>query len=340
MHVLYLLSDLIYHSRYKSSPSASVAPQLQPHMVALFGSAASFANCPRHQRKLLDLLIIWESQEYYSRDYIDKLREAVRNAQDALSAPGEATPEATPTSIGVDAGLNVTSQKTAPFVMPASHGDPATPFYDLPAGNMMPHIIPNSSTPITSELVKPLQFVAGPADGHLVTVVKDFLEDVQRIFDPYTHNDDESDLMADLEVNELGERSRRNNNGDVDAYYGWSRAFCEKMKARQRGDPVPSDAVHRRGRSDSRDSSRGSPRKRRRQYSSSASSRSRSASHERSRFRDRSRSSSRERPCTLAPVTHLMNENQELTSSPCRSSRSTRSLALSVAVTVKVAVST
>ncbi|MCJ1286080.1 hypothetical protein MMC26_005423 [Xylographa opegraphella] len=163
--------------------------------------------------------------------------------------------------------------------MPASHGDPSAPYYELPAGNMMPHIIPNSATPINQQIVKPLQFLAGPASESLAMVVKDFLEDVNKLYGQEIV--EEEGLSVD--VDELGQTILRDEVGDTvasEAYYGWSKAFCEKMKLRRSGKIIPRS----RGRSDSLEGSQ-SPRKRRR-YSSSGDSQSRSRSRMNQRRQD------------------------------------------------------
>ncbi|KAL2054348.1 hypothetical protein ABVK25_005489 [Lepraria finkii] len=180
--------------------------------------------------------------------------------------------------------------------MPASHGDPSTPFYDLPAGNLLPHIMPNSATPINTQLVKPLQLVAGPADESLATAVKDFLQQVESL-DGVSVGDD----GIDVDLDELGQSVLRDEiTGDVlegEGYYGWSRAFCERMK-RRREDIGDFSKVA--GRDVSTDGSL-SPRKRRR-HSDSGSSRSRGrsrssslGSREGTRYRNRRPSSSRSR---------------------------------------------
>ncbi|KAI9763789.1 MAG: hypothetical protein M1840_009114 [Geoglossum simile] len=177
--------------------------------------------------------------------------------------------------------------------MPAMHGELSTPYYDLPAGNLMPHIIPNSVAPINPHLVKPLQFVAGPADERLATAVKDLLRNVGDIFG----DRDRLNEGTVRDVDELGLPTlRRDASGELigaDGYYGWSKAFCEKTKDRRKEKKFRGRG--RRGRSESRSESL-TPRKRRR-YSNSDNSRSRS--RDRLRSYSRSRSLSNERSRTL-----------------------------------------
>ena len=259
IHILYLVNDILYHSKYRIN-DASICGKVQPILVGLFGSAASFKRCPKHQRKVLNLLDIWDAKGYYSKDYIDKLREAVKNAAEA----GEHA-EGSSASAEREQGLTTKTAKSAPYVMPAVHGDPSTPWYDLPAGNLMPHIVPNSTRPINPDMIKPLQFVAGPADENLVVAVKALLEDVQTIFGGQIDQEEK----VSLDIDELGQPIILDEiTGEVidgEGYYGWSRSFCEKMKRRKKGLDVP-ERDEGRGRSRSRSSS---PDARKRRYSDS-----------------------------------------------------------------------
>ncbi|KAI9870790.1 MAG: hypothetical protein M1823_008639, partial [Watsoniomyces obsoletus] len=94
--------------------------------------------------------------------------------------------------------------------MPSTHGDPSLPFYELPAGNLMPHIVPKRSTSIRPDTIRPLQFAAGPADEGLVNAVKDFLRDIEHIDDAYAI--EEKEIVADID--DLGQLSYRNEAGE------------------------------------------------------------------------------------------------------------------------------
>jgi hypothetical protein len=227
---------------------------------------------------------------------------------------GQDTPAATDIGSTDTSSRSLEIMRKAPYVMPATHGDPATPFYDLPAGNMLPHIVPNSSTPINSQLMKPLQFMAGPADQSLVTAVKDFLKDADSI---YNTPDPDEGIVVDID--ELGQSLVRDEvTGELEVaenYYGWSKKFCEDMIKRRKGGRGDNG---QRGRSLSRSMSRShsasySPRKRRRSSSASrrprgsySRSRSRSRDHRRRRLSNRrsyspSRSRSRSRSRFSSP---------------------------------------
>ncbi|RDW88284.1 hypothetical protein BP6252_00316 [Coleophoma cylindrospora] len=257
LHLLYLLNDLLNHAKFHIN-DASISSKIQPILVSLLSTAASFKGCPKHQRKIADLLQIWEDKGFYSSDYIDKLRETVKNAQESGAA---ALGETVTSADGIQDGV-ARAAKNIPYVMPAMHGDTSTSWFDLPAGNMMPHIVPNSTRPINPSMIKPLQFVAGPADEGLALAVKTLLEDVQKIYGGETS--EEEVVLGDID--ELGQPIIMDEiTGDVlegEGYYGWSRSFCEKMKQRRKGgqDPV----MEHRSRSRS-----SSPEQRKRRYSDS-----------------------------------------------------------------------
>lgn len=175
-------------------------------------------------------------------------------------------------------------------MMPATHGDPSTPFYDLPAGNLLPFILPNSTVPIKTQEVRPLEFVAGPADASLALAVKDFMKDVDHI---YNLNAEEVDQGIIPDIDEMGQPLVRDEmTGELapaDAYYGWSVPFCERMMRVKRGE-ASFNVQGQQGNG-------GSSPDARRRYSSADESRSRSRTRSRSRDRRpyRRRSSSRSR---------------------------------------------
>ncbi|KAL4977071.1 hypothetical protein BDW66DRAFT_41993 [Aspergillus desertorum] len=296
LHMLYLLNDLFHHTKYHNSSSAAfstLSGSLQPQMVELLSYAACYdrEKNPKHHRRLGELLDIWQEHGYFGADYVGKLREVVANS--AVSGP--VTSSAMP---GAESSDPDRKYRDAPYIMPATHGDPSTPYYDLPAGNLIPHIIPNSAVPLRPDMIKPLQFLAGPADEKLVTALKVFLADADRIYHPGSHKHKDGEIV---DIDELGQTVIRDEiTGDIlegDTYYGWSRSFCQQMKKRNAGERSGS-------RSRSRSHSRSRSRPKRRRYSSgsddsryrSQSSRSRSRSPRRGRYsRGRSRSQSRSR---------------------------------------------
>ncbi|MCJ1434349.1 hypothetical protein MMC27_003717 [Xylographa pallens] len=280
LHVLYLVNDLLHHTKYhKGSPSASsvVTSTLHPFLSKLVEAASAYdsVDYSKQRRRISNLLDEWEKQDYYNYLEIEKLRDIAARVARGTLEDGQAEP----LTVNIPVNGADTIKAEAPFMMPASHGDPSAPYYELPAGNMMPHIIPNSATPINQHIVKPLQFLAGPANKSLAIAVKDFLEDVGKL---YRQELVEDEGMS-MDIDELGQTVLRDEVGETvasEAYYGWSKAFCEKMKLRRSGKIVPGS----RGRSDSLKGSQ-SPRKRRR-YSSSGDSQSRSRSRPNQRRQD------------------------------------------------------
>ncbi|KAJ5318019.1 hypothetical protein PENANT_c004G07771 [Penicillium antarcticum] len=297
LHILYLLNDLFHHCKYHLGTTATfsaVSGSLQPHIVDLVGHAAVYDRQKhnRHHKRLDDLLDIWSEHGYFNSELVEKLREVVTNSA-SLGAPPS-------TDAAGEADQAKKPGKDAPFVMPSTHGDSSTPFYDLPAGNLIPHIIPNSSISIRSDAIKPLQLQAGPADGTLVKALKGFLCQVDNIYG----TDDLIKDDRDADIDELGQSVLRDEiTGDIldgETYYGWSRAFCQQMK---RGGLEDS-----RSRSRSRSGTRTNTKRRR--YSDSLSdsttpsrSRSRSVRRRRVDSRDRSRSPrhSRSRESSYTP---------------------------------------
>ncbi|KAJ5689280.1 hypothetical protein N7462_003672 [Penicillium macrosclerotiorum] len=278
LHILYLLNDLFHHSKYHLDTTATfstVSGSLQPFMVDLLGYAAAYdpQNYPKHHRRLEDLLDLWSEHGYFGPELLHKLRELVRNAASLEAAPSVSND----LLVGeVDASKKL-SGKDAPFIMPSTHGDSSTPYYDLPAGNLIPHIIPNSTIALRTDAIKPLQFLAGPADESLVRALKGFFQEVDQI---YGIEDALDDNDGNADVDELGQRVMRDEiTGDIlegETYYGWSRAFCQQMKKRPRD-----------SRSRSRSWSPANNDLKRRRYSDSSLSRGSRQANSRSRSRSR-----------------------------------------------------
>lgn len=297
LHILYLLNDLLHHTKYHdkafSSAFSTLTGTLQPHLVELFEHAASYQSqkYPKHHSRVTQLLDVWERHNYYSLQYINKLRESVGNAANLDLAKGEHVQAGSNgnASLILDRG----AAKDIPFVMPATHGDPATAYYDLPAANMMPHIVPNAAIPINPKLLKPLQFVAGPAHETLVNALRDFMQEVESM----DAADDDVAEKTERDTDELGQPLVKDSDtGEIvggDGYYGWSRSFCQKMKRRKAGKGLPDQAA--RGRSDSSKQEANYRKRTRRGHSESGSSRSRSRGRSRSMSRSRSNSPDKDR---------------------------------------------
>lgn len=273
LYILYLLNDLLHHTKYHGESSAAysiLTGNLQSFLVDLFGFVSAYSTrlYTKHHQKIQEILDIWDGNGFYQTSYVEKLRETVVNAA-RLGYPTSNEESTAGNGTGED-GVGE-EKKDAPYIMPASHGDASIPYYDLPAANMLPHIMPHLATPINPLLVKPLQFMAGPADEMLVTAVKDFLRNVESL-DEFRFEDE----GAAMDVDKLGQFVVRDDiTGGIlegDGYYGWSRAFCERMRRRGDGSGGISKASGRDQGAEKHTSSR------KRRYSNSAGSMSRSRS--------------------------------------------------------------
>ncbi|CAI7624774.1 unnamed protein product [Penicillium bialowiezense] len=268
LHILYLLSDLLHHTKYHlgtSTAFSTVGGSLQLHIVGLVGHAAACDRQKniRHHQRLDDLLSIWSEHGYFNSEFVNKLREVVASSASTGAAP-------LPDDVA-SAGAKKPGKNT-PFVVPSTHGDTSAPHHDVPAGNFIPHIMPRLTLPLQPTSVKPIQLLGGPADGKLVQILKDFVGHVDQIGDT-------SDLKdADADVDELGELTLRDEITkdilDGENYNGWTRAFSQQTKR------APG-----RSRSSSRSLST-SPANLKRRYSDSYSPEPRSPNRSRSRTRD------------------------------------------------------
>ncbi|KAL8873074.1 MAG: hypothetical protein Q9174_001395 [Haloplaca sp. 1 TL-2023] len=248
LHLLYLLHDFLHHTRYHASELADNATSqnaFEPFVLQLFAlvSAYSPSEYPQHFRKLHGLLDIWAENQYYPLAFIEKLRETVEK-EGSLSGASNEFHEPAALARGAVEAANVESRKNAPYIMPPSHGDISDPFYDQPAGNLLPHIIPNSMVPIKPHLVQPLQLNAGSASENLANAVEALLQNAATIYGAKRHGRDTSKL----DFNALGQpvvvNGSSSNAAGSEGYYGWSKSFCTKMKLRDDRDTSRSPVRH------------------------------------------------------------------------------------------------
>ncbi|RGP76390.1 hypothetical protein FLONG3_5274 [Fusarium longipes] len=214
LHLLYVINDVFYHVITRNGDSEFATPW-DNALPGLIASAAAFDNCPKHKKKIEDLIRLWEDQRYVNSSLIAKLEDAL--------ASGVAPQIAQEPQIST-ASLKLA--KNAPFTLPSFHGDHSVPWYDLPATTWLPHLTPNSTKPMFPDQIRPIQLAPGPADKVLVTAVQDLLGEVERMFskEQKWNGDSTNDL------NGLGERVILDEiTGDIiggETYYGWSRQFC------------------------------------------------------------------------------------------------------------------
>lgn len=277
LHILYLLNDFLHHAKYHGpSPSQfySLSSAIQPFIADLVRPAGGGSR-PRTRTRIVKLLQVWEEEDYFDKAFVGRVREV------ALKETSDPGPDK---SVAVDRAADAKEQS---YLMPASHGDPSIPYYDLPAGNMMPHIMPNESVPIRSADFRALQLSAGPADETLVIALKDFMAAAGEIEHASGEMWGRDDYVEDMD--ELGQPLSRDQTGELRTgrtYYGWSYDFCDRMKSRNAKKEL------RRGRGSSLSSSRSRSRSGRKKGRYSDSSRSRSSSpYARSRSRNQLRQS-------------------------------------------------
>ncbi|KAL8742661.1 MAG: hypothetical protein Q9184_008217, partial [Pyrenodesmia sp. 2 TL-2023] len=248
--ILYMLHDLLHHTKFHGAAGTAIgvsAQDFEPYVIQLVASAAAHDSGIHtgHFRKLQDLLALWSEDSYYPPTLIATLKQIVQNASHFNGLRIEQTDFLGDPAVARNAG-SVESRKDAPYILPPNHGDVADPFYDLPAGNLMPRIVPKSTTPIDPQAVKPLQLRAGPADEGLVHAVKHLLQEAEFV---YGTRRPQSEIEVS-DINELGQLVIRDNmldeSSDNEAYYGWSRAFCKRMKLQSRGKKILGSSHHSR----------------------------------------------------------------------------------------------
>ena len=279
LHILYLLNDVLHHTLVRNK-DVELVESWAACLPALVASTAAFESCPKHKKKLSDLILLWQERALFLKNDISKLQDALSGT--AIVDAGEAARSSTTVKLA----------RHLPYMLPAYHGDQQTPWYDLPAGTWLNHITPNSSRPMRPDEITPVPLVPGPAPKPLIDAVQKLLSEAERMFGKdRTWSDD-----PHLDMNKLGEVIVLDElTGEViggNTYYGWSRSFCEKMKQRRGRDRNVSDPRRSptRDRSSSRSSSYSPPASKRRRLSRSSSSRtasSRSRSRSRSRIRSR-----------------------------------------------------
>ncbi|KKY29873.1 hypothetical protein UCDDA912_g10200 [Diaporthe ampelina] len=218
LHVLYVLNDVLYHAKFRTHNHAFF-DKIAPHLPALFKVAASSANAPKQENKLHGLVQLWEKKSYFPDSVLESLRAAIEDGpkSEGWEANG---------GVVANKAYTTSTAREAPFILPSIHGDPSTPWYDLPAANWLPAIEPNSTRPMNPTMIKPLQLAGGPADKNLADAVKKLLGDVDKIY----AKDSLLDGDSAVDVSQMGEFIERDELGDIiggETYYGWSRTFSK-----------------------------------------------------------------------------------------------------------------
>ncbi|GME41867.1 calcium homeostasis endoplasmic reticulum protein [Neofusicoccum parvum] len=205
LHLLYLLNDIVHHQRTHDAPVAELTKTLEPHLELLFTTALSLQMParPKLRQRVAKLTELYEDSKLYSEGYRKRVRKALQEA----SVPSAANPE--PAS---------STSKDAVWALPAFHGDPNDPWYDLPAGALMPHMRPNDPRPVDPYNIKPVDLRNKTVDNGLINAVKDLLG-----FAADLDNEDEG-IVADIDM--MGQPVVQDEaSGELtvtNGYYGWS----------------------------------------------------------------------------------------------------------------------
>ena len=132
LHALYLLSDLLHHVKYHTPDNdtqRTLTMSLQPFLVQLFSFGASEAKT-RVGGRLSDLAQLWKEEKYFDSGMIGQLFDALKGTTQDTKHVEELHLKAADGS------------RELPYMIPPTHGDPTSPYHDLPAGNLMRHIVP------------------------------------------------------------------------------------------------------------------------------------------------------------------------------------------------------
>lgn len=301
MYLLYLLSDVLHHRQLQfqqqeiSQPADSASPPFKALEILLencLTSAARASSKRSHQKTLTSLLSLWRSKSYLPSGTLQTLQHGLSTARTASIQPMGASATHPSSTLPETSGTPQRPSGSAPAlenILPATHGDPLTAWYDLPAGNMIPLITPGSLRPINSRLMRATPLKGGVAEPALVKAVDGLLADVKRAYGGKSEEDENGDGEGEYDIDAMGQELvvRRDRETGVvrrevrETYYGWSAEFCRRMQRLRKGEEEEEE--------DRRSFSRG--RRGSNRSSNSNSSRSRSRSRRRSRRRSRSRSS-------------------------------------------------
>ncbi|PNY26159.1 Calcium homeostasis endoplasmic reticulum protein [Tolypocladium capitatum] len=218
--VLYVVSDVLHHVvvRQRHGWFAEIWDVHLPSMVV---TASTFEKCPKHLKKVQDLIALWAERGYIPPALILRLRDAFARASDRESG----------TRIQMsDEALKLA--KEAPYTVPPHHGSSTTIWPKLPPACWLAQLAPNSILPLRRTNLRPVQLSAGPANSTLVDVVKVALSDRDQLYQK-----EDLQTKVDSDVNQLGEEKRPGDmaqgHADDKTYWGWSQPLCGRTSARR-----------------------------------------------------------------------------------------------------------
>src|SRR5690606_27507405 len=208
LRLLYVIHDLLHHSAVHE-PDPVYAQNLEQYLPKLFTTTV-FPGARKQKKRVDKLLDIWEEKRILEAGTIASLRQTVK---DAVSATGDSLQ-----AQQADKDIQAKPDPSKNLLLPEQHGDPSLPFYDLPAANMIPHMIANTTTPISAKNVKPIKFDSRKPSQELIAAVDDLVRSVADMYG----NQDIGKADSDAIGGTVGI--------DGEGYYGWSKSFCESMK--------------------------------------------------------------------------------------------------------------
>lgn len=233
IHILYLIHDLIHHTKLRGG-DGKLAAAFEPYIPTLFSVTAQEKG-RKHADKIDRLIEIWTSKSYYPSAFLNRLQDAVKDVR--LQGARGLAPTGNDEEARGKEGERDEEKKERPYDMPSTHGDYSTAWYDLPAANLMQHIIPNSTKPIKGTQVEPLRFTPGSAEPDVAAAVKALIDGSHRMWGESEEGEEEKydldSLGQHIVKDELGNRKIE------ETYYGWSDEFARKMARKKKAHKAP-----------------------------------------------------------------------------------------------------
>jgi len=283
LHILYFL-DFIFNRLHKETGQFELNMLLQSMKpvideLVVCNPARGIDIISNYQRRVNAHLTFWEKRRYFNEGELKAL-------QNLLDEPVQRSQSEENT---VESGSKLQST-----ILPHQHGDSSSPWFDLPAANIVEQLKKNKSI-LTSSMKRPFKLEAGLARPSIQVAVQSFLQAADRL----SNHTKLEHSPCGQDFDELGQIICRDNEGStfpVDTYYGWSISLCERIKTDAGNPPGELTASEDRDeRVPNRPQSR-SPRRHNRESGSPSRSRSRSRSRSQSPsagFQSRTRSSDR-----------------------------------------------
>ncbi|KAK7206956.1 hypothetical protein BZA70DRAFT_275425 [Myxozyma melibiosi] len=209
-YILYLLSDILHHSRSSDTFKSGMMPFL-PLLVA---HAWSYH---RTRAAVEDLVALWEETGYFHSLYAESLIDQATIEQLLLPSSSSATAIS---SHHRDVALDSSAQQTAEAeAVPAVLGDEAAAYYDLPASTMLDFVNPSDPI-IPPDKIGPVKLHLDPSGTkfpqHVLDAVDRFYRALERSNGRFREPDEDASDGGDEE--------------DEFMYEGWTIKFYDQIK--------------------------------------------------------------------------------------------------------------